>query len=185
MLQKINNYRFEKIASDMSKKFGSIKKGEEESYDFALFPMESNLIKVNRKYKINSGRRAIEAVRVCLFIIDGYLNDTEYDLDIYLTDKVSPYVNGLLMAFDPAANEKLLSAIESLGPDIKLNENPVEYYEVPIKCLVRIEKSIEFWTKKFGENGYFSFLEQQLGRAVPKNDQMDFIAEVRKIHQLK
>ena len=82
--QKVSRYKFEKITSDMGKSFGTIKKGGEEEYSFYLMQMESNLMKINRIKLINNGRRVIDAVRVCLFKIDGYINKIEYDLDAYL-----------------------------------------------------------------------------------------------------
>jgi len=38
------------------------------------------------------------------------------------------------------------------------------YYKTLIKCLLRIEKSIDLWTKELGINGYFTFLENTFGR---------------------
>ena len=173
--QKVNSYKFEKKPSDMGKIFGTIKKGDEEKYSLLLFPMESNLVKINRIKQINNGRRVSEAVRACLFILDGYINKIEYDLDQYLTDDVALFVEGLLMAFDPFVNKEVLSIVNSSGVvDVNSTESLYEYFTTPIKCLLRIEKSIELWTKEFGSNGYFTFLEKTLGNMVQKNDKMDF-----------
>jgi len=177
--QKVNSYKFEKKPSDMGKIFGTIKKGDEERYSFLLFPIESNLLKINRIKQINNGRRVVEAVRVCLFIIDGYINKIEYDLDQYLTDDVALFVEGILMAFDPFVNEEILSIVNSSGAvDVNSAESLYEYFNTPIKCLIRIEKSIELWTKEFGASGYFKFLEETLGNMVQKSDKMDFVIRV-------
>ena len=53
MKKKINLYAFERASHSMAKKFGTIKKGDEESYSMLLFPMEGNLLKVNRIHQIN------------------------------------------------------------------------------------------------------------------------------------
>ena len=173
--QKVNNYKFEKKSSEMSKIFGTIKKGNEEAYTFQLFPMESNLLKTNRMKQINNGRRATEAVRVCLFTIDGYINKISYDLTEYLTDDVSSFVNSLLMSFDPFVNDEILSIVKSKGlVDLDSSDNLREFFEEPVKCLLRIESSIELWTKEFGIKGYFDFLEETIGHMVPNNDKMDF-----------
>ena len=173
--QKVNSYKFEKKSSQMSKVFGTIKKGKEEAYTFQLFPMESNLLKINRIRQVNNGRRAIEAVRVCLFIIDGYIHNVTYDLDEYLNDDVSSFVRCLLMSFDPFVNNEISSIVNSNGiVDVNSSESLHEYFEEPVKCLLRIESSIETWTKQFGLNGYFNFLEETLGHAVPDDDKMDF-----------
>jgi len=59
----ISNFSvFERITSNMAREFDRIKKGTEESYSFVLFPIESNLLKVNRKRGVNNGRRAMEAI---------------------------------------------------------------------------------------------------------------------------
>ena len=175
MKQKIKNHRFEKKTSDMGKTFGTIKKGDEERYSFLLFPMESNLLKINRLKQINNGRRAAEAVRVCLFVIDGYMNKIEYDLDEYLTDGVPLFAEGLLMSFDPFVNKEIFSIVNPSGVfDADSAESLSGYYRIPVKCLLRIEKSIELWTKQLGANGYFKFLEDTLGRSVQKDDKMNF-----------
>ncbi|QSQ08165.1 hypothetical protein H0A61_00485 [Koleobacter methoxysyntrophicus] len=59
---KANNYKIEKIADKMSKKFGKIKKGEEANYSLELFAMESNLLKIHRKYPEYNSRKVIEAI---------------------------------------------------------------------------------------------------------------------------
>jgi hypothetical protein len=173
--QKVNSYKFEKISSQMGKAFGTIRKGDEEAYAFQLFPMESNLLKTSRIRKAGNGRRAAEAVRICLFIIDGYINNITYDLDEYLTDDVSAFVSSLLMSFDPFVNNNISSIANSEGiVDISSSESLREYFENPVKCLLRIESSIEIWTRQFGINGYFNFLEETLGHMVPDDDKMDF-----------
>ena len=173
--QKINSYKFEKKTSDMGKTFGTMKKGDEERHSFLLFPMESNLVKINRKNQINNGRRAIDAVRICLFTIDGYINEIEYDFDEYLTDDISLFVEGLLMAFDPFVNKEIMSIVESGGVvDVGSAESLRDYFTMPIICLIRIEKSIELWTREFGANGYFKFLEDTMGSGIRKDDKMEF-----------
>ena len=78
-MNRIENYSaFERISINMSREFGTIKKGKEEDFAFAMFPIESNLLKVNRRLKTNNGRFAIEAIKICLFKIYGYIIRTEY-----------------------------------------------------------------------------------------------------------
>ena len=55
---------------------------------------------------------------------------------------------------------------------------------LPIACMnilrlrldafLRLEKSIELWTKELGVTGYFSFLEETLGNAVKDSNKMEF-----------
>ena len=179
MKKKINLYTFERVSRDMGRKFGAIKKGEEENYSFLLFPMEGNLLKVNRIHQINNGRRALEAVRLCLHMVDGYINQTEYDLDEYITANNRIYLNALLMSFDPFTNDELLPLVEQQY-QTDSSADLEEYFKLPVMCLLRIEKSIERWTKELGTNGYFDFLESQIGRAVPNDDKMNFTVSGRK-----
>jgi len=173
--QKVSRYKFEKISSDMGKSFGTIKKGGEEEYSFYLMQMESNLMKMNRIKHINNGRRVIDAVRVCLLKIDGYINKIEYDLDAYLTDDVSIFAKALLMSFDPFVNKEIMSIAKKNGlVDPDSTESLRNYFKTPVMCLLRIEKSVELWTKEFGVNGYFEFIEKTFGSAVRKDDKMNF-----------
>lgn len=173
MKEPIKYYNFDKISSIMARNFGTIKKGDEEEYEFILFPMESNLIKINRIHRINNGRRVIEAIHICLFVIDGYLKRIEYELDDYITNENEDYVKSLLMSFDPFTNEEILNVINPLY-DLNSIDDMAQYFSTPIKCLIRIEKSVELWTKEYGLNGYFTFLEKQIGQTVKHDDKMNF-----------
>jgi hypothetical protein len=177
--QKVNNYKFERKSSEMGKAFGTIKKGNEGAYALQLFSMEGNLLKINRIRQVDNGRRAIEAVRICLFTIDGYIRNVAYDLDEYLADDVSSFARSLLMAFDPFVNKGIPPIAGLKGVDGAVApESLREYFEVPVKCLLRIESSIEVWTKRFGINGYFNFLEESIGHKVNYDDKMDFAIKV-------
>ena len=178
MKKKINLYAFEKISHNMAKRFGTIRKGEEENYSMLLFPMEGNLLKVNRIHRINNGRRALEAIRVCLLMVDGYLNQIDYDLDEYITANNRIYLDALLMSFDPFTNDKVKILVEQQF-QIDSAAGLEEYFKLPVMCLIRIEKSIETWTKELGVNGYFDFLESQIGKTVPDDDEMNFTVSGR------
>jgi len=67
-MKTISNYSsFERITSNMAREFGRIKKGTEEEYALSLYPIESNLLKTNRASGVNNGRRAMDAIKICLF----------------------------------------------------------------------------------------------------------------------
>ena len=174
MKKQVNMYNFERISSRMAQKFGTIEKRLEGKYTKILLPIESNLLRANRKHGINNGNRAVEAIHICLLKIDGYVNEIEYDLDPYISDANKPYVTAILMSFDPFSNENLRHIVEEKC-DIQSAEGLCEYFEPPVKALLRIEKSIELWAKDYDANGYFSFLEEQIGEAVADNDKTDCI----------
>ena len=176
MKKKISAYQFEKISSRMARDFGTIGKNLEEEYESILLPMELNLIKVNRKCRLDNGRRTIEAIQICLFMIDGYLSQTEYDLDYFISEGNKPYLEALLISFDPFTNDFLRSFVEEES-DLNSMEGLRAYFTDPVKCLLRIKKSIELWSSDHGNAGYFKFLEGLLGRSVPNDDKMSCIAD--------
>jgi len=170
---KVNNYKMEKIASNMTKRFGKIKRGEEDSYTMELFTMEANLIKTHRSYSKYKSRRVIEAINLFLLKIDAYLSDgIEYDFSGQLKDGNKVFLEALQMSCDPFYNEELKSA---LSKDIDLEDKKTreKIFEVPVKCLLRIKKSVEMWIRELGNYGYFKFLEEQMGSKI-EGDNLDF-----------
>ena len=137
----------------MVQRFGSIKKGEEDSHFPLMFPMESNLLKLHREDEKRDSRRAIEAIHICLLTIDGYLTDTEYDLEPFISEENQALAEGLLMSFDPFSNEEIRT----------------------VKCLLRIERSIEMWLKARGTDGYFQYIEDLMGDTVKTDTRMEYM----------
>jgi len=111
---------------------------------------------------------------ICLFMVDGYINKTIYGLEEYLTGDVPFLVEALSMSFDPFVNKEIMSVANLEGFDFTSAESLHKYFNNPVKCLLRIEKSIELWTKEFGVNGYFSFLENTMGGAVKQDAKMEY-----------
>jgi hypothetical protein len=162
----------------MAKEFGTIKRGDEELYSFMLYPMEGNLLKLHRKDPARNGRRAIEAIHMCLLKIDGYINGINYDFSRFIDDENEVLFEGLLMSFDPFTNREVFS-IASRTYDLNSSEDLRSYFENPVKCLLRIEKSIELWTGKLGVKGYFNFIEDQIGHHVARDEKMDYSVHLK------
>lgn len=178
MKKQLNRYKFDKISGMMTKQFGKIEKGRENDYDMLFAPMEGNLLKLHRENEERNGRMAIEAIHVCLLLIDGYLTDTEYDLNGYRTPENEALVNGLLMSFDPFTNEEVKAAASKYW-DLSSPEDLRSYFQTPVVCLLRIEKSVEMWTKNGGANEYFNFLEQTIGSIVTRDQKMNYAVLVK------
>jgi hypothetical protein len=89
----------------------------------------------------------------------------EYDLDPYISDANEPFLTAILMSVDPFTNERLKPLAEEKH-DMRSEEGLRDYFEAPVKCLLRIEKSIMLWTKEFGDAGYFNFLESTMGEEI-------------------
>ena len=173
MKKQLNRYKFDKISNMMAKEFGKIEEGKEDEYNMIFAPMEGNLLKMHRENEKRNGRVAIEAIHVCLLLIDGYLTDTEYDLNGYRTPENEAFVTGLLMSFDPFTNDEVKAAASGYW-DFTSPSDLRAYFQVPVICLLRLEKSIETWTKNMGTNGYFDFLEQTIGATVAGDLKMNY-----------
>lgn len=177
MEKKLNRYQFDKISSTMAKEYGKIKSGEEDLYSMILISMEGNLLKLHRADEKRDGRSAGEAIHICLLRIEEYLTDWEYDLTAFLTPENESLARGLMMSFDPFTNDEVRAVVEQYY-DLGAVEELKSYYQVPIRCLLRIEKSIELWTKNCGSNGYFNFLESNIGTLVERDQKMNFSVQM-------
>jgi hypothetical protein len=172
----VDAYKFEKISSRMAKEFGTIPKGEEELHLFTLHAMESNLLKLHRQDPNRNGHHAIEAIQMSLLTVDGYLREIEYDFDRFAGAENQVFLHGLLMSFDPYTNQDIKEIVIENDPDFDAKE----YFKLPVKCLLRIGKSIKLWTRELGRNGYFEFIEQQMGRTVAPDGKMNFSVPMKK-----
>ena len=173
MKQKVNHYKIGKISCDLAKEFGRIKKGEEEFYCDLLQCMEVNMLKINRENLKCNSVRAQEAIHICFMYIDGYIKEIEYDLGNYINEENKMLSEALLMSFDPFTNNDLNKVVKN-SYDLGNKEEKRKYFEIPIKCLLRIETSIETWIKDMGTDGYFNFLKDQIGDYIIKNDKMEY-----------
>ena len=163
MQKRVKPYDLERISARLAKVYGKIYKGEEEGHAIMLSVMEGNMLKIYRKHGNITGENAVRAVRICLMKVDGMLNDTEYDFFNVIDEDDQMLVHALCMSYDPATNDELKDALAEIM-DLNDKETMKKYLEEPVKCLARIEKSIEMWTKVNGKTGYFDFISQQIGQ---------------------
>ncbi|MBW8351748.1 hypothetical protein K0H71_20290 [Bacillus sp. IITD106] len=166
----IDSYKLDRISTRMAKDFGTIPRGREEDYAFILAAMEGNLLKLHRQDSKRTGRQALIAIKMALLKIDGYLKKVEYNFSQHETLDTRAYLNGLLMSFDPFTNKEIHEIIMKDGTPFE----PKKYFATPIKCLLRIEKSIEHWTKRLGANGYFVFIEKHMGHMIDHDVKMNY-----------
>lgn len=169
----VDDYDLEKISSRMAKDFGKMEKGEEEDYSFVLFYMESNMLKRHRQDPERSSLRALEAVRMALLHVNGYFREEEYDFSSVSNPENKSLCDGLRMAFDPFHNKELKEVAAS-EYELSSESGLQEYFTVPVKCLIRVEDSIQHWTDKWGSSGYFDFLEENMGDEIPRDNEMNF-----------
>lgn len=114
--------------------------------------MESNLLKLHRQNPDRNGRHAAEAIQMSLLTVDGYLRETEYDYGRFASPENQALLHGLLMSFDPYTNPEIHEVVMKNGQAF----NAKEYFTLPVKCLIRIEKSIEADENKNFKDRLFS-----------------------------
>lgn len=168
-------FEFEKIARKMEKQFGKISKGDEESHAMVLFPMEGNLLKINRKYPASNSRRLREAIFITLHQIDSYLTGEKADTGSFENEDNIRLKDALMYVFDPFSNEEVKAILtEKSELDLEDREQLEPYYREPVQCILRILDSVDHWEKRSGSNGYFQFMENWLGEKVPRDDKLNY-----------
>lgn len=167
-------YQFERIFSQMEKEFGKVKSGQEEYHTMMLMPLETNALKIHRKYPSSNSRRLREAIALVLFDVKERCTGQIINTDPFRDDDNNRLEKALLMAFDPFTNEEIKEVIGS-QTTIDLSEHCQlhAYYVEPVSCLLRIKESIDKWIKQYGSDGYFDFLEQFMGSEI-HGDEMKF-----------
>ena len=162
----MNSYQFEKIFSRMTKDFGRIAHGEEESYFEILMPMEVALLRTHREHSRSNSQRLKEALALALYDIQSHYTGEELDLSAFRNIDNERLEEALLMVFDPFTSEPIRQAMEeNPNPDIDLSTPDAvrEYFTPFILCIVRLRESIDVQEKRMGSNGYFNFLEETIG----------------------
>lgn len=167
--------QFEQIARDMERRYGKIKKGTEEEHAMIMFPMESNLLKVNRKHPASNSRRLKEAIYLAFHKVNGYITGVQQDTGQFEDEENTRLLDAILMSFDPFTNDEIRGILTSQRiVDIESTEELAEYFREPVICLLRIRDSVEHWEKRKGSDGYFVFLEEWLGNKVDRDEKMNY-----------
>ena len=171
----MNQNQFEMIIRRMEQRYGRIHKGDEEVHAMMLFPIESNLLKVHRKYPESNSRRLKEAICLVFHRINGYLTGEQADVKKFESPENTRLRDAILYSFDPFTNEEVK---ETLSTDSELDlddKNALEkYFKEPVQCVRRIYESVETWEKQSGSNGYFEFTEGYMGAEISNDDKMTF-----------
>ncbi len=151
-------YQFEKIYSEMAKEFGKIKKGDEGQYEEALYAFEFNVLGVYRKNPKSNSRRLREAIALALFDVKMRCTGETIDIEKFRNEDNEKLEKALLMTFDPLSNIKIMNEVKHKFKNAT-KEELIEFYTVPVMCMLRIKDSIDMWEKENGANGYFEFLQ--------------------------
>ena len=171
----MNDYQFEQIIRRTERNYGKMKRGDEDLYQMLLWTLESNALKIRRKHKNCNSRRLKEALLLTLYSIEDRINGTSTDLQKFENEENLKLKNALLMAFDPFSNEDVAEVVNNTSPEIFSDTDKLkEYYKYPAICLMRIKDSVEFWEKNNGADGYFDFIESNIGMKIEQNEKMNF-----------
>lgn len=171
----MNQNQFEMIIRRMEQRYGRIHKGDEEIHAMMLFPIESNLLKVHRKYPESNSRRLKEAICLVFHRINGYLTGEQPDVARFETPENTRLRDAMLYSFDPLSNVDVKEAL-SVDSELYLNDRGTleKYFREPVQCVRRIYDSVETWEKRSGSNGYFEFIEGYMGAKISEDDKMTF-----------
>ena len=170
----MQHYQFEKIFSQMEKEFGKVKSGQEEHHAMMLMPLESNALKIHRKYPSSNSRRLREAIALVLFDVKERCTGESINTASFRDEDNQRLELALLMAFDPFTNQEVKEVITSQTTiDLSDHDQLHAYYVEPVSCLLRIKESIDTWVKQNGSDGYFDFIEQFMGSEI-HGDEMNF-----------
>lgn len=168
----MNEYQFNQVAKRMSNRYGHISHGDEMQHNMTLTPIELNAMKAHREDPSINGYRMIEGIMLVLHEIERRLGINDNDVSRFENEGNLKIKHALLMAFDPFENEKIKIITKNI--DWSNLDNLRDYYAEPIRCLIRIKESAEKWTKHYGQEGYFTFLEGTLSELYPDDNEYVF-----------
>jgi hypothetical protein len=155
----LNAYKLSKMGDNLKKQLGvAVPKEFSPIYPNMQYPMDCNILKANKKHQINDSRPLAEAFDICFAIIDGYINQCEYDLEPFYTPKNRPFVEAILQTIDPFTNQNLKDAIEHYGGDLNSNEYVKKFFKHPVVSMLLTKKSVRTWIEMSGRNGYIEYM---------------------------
>lgn len=149
---KLKEYDLKRVISRARKEYGYIERGTEEDYNPQLDYMEHKIYEVHEKIPI-SDRSLQVALIVAIYDLKSIVDDKKYDYTDIVDKDIIEFSKDLQMLFNPYINK-----------EIYINKNSCksnkELFVLPIKCLLRIYDSIDFWHDRYGMNGYYKMLEE-------------------------
>lgn len=167
----ITPYQMEKNISRIRKDVGFLPMGDEIIYDEELNVLESSIYAFHQAYGINS----IDAKQIVMIVMNhlySYITGNFYDLFTGYDKKMYLISDLLEEKCNPYINEHLK---ELLSHQVKINhEEDKKIFTPMLLCLGRIYKSITYWEKEMGSNGYFTFLSQCEDELFQTNPNMAF-----------
>ena len=178
----MNQYQFEQITRRIEQRYGKIKKGTEEYYTILFFAIEGNMLIIHRNHPSANGHRAKEAAMLALHVIESRITGEEKDLSSFENKDNLLLLNAILYAIDPLASEVGMKEFREAGEneaDLQDKSYLEKMFCVPAVCLLRLIESIDLWTRKRGPDGYFNFMEGNIGLQVSNEMKVCFGVPVK------
>lgn len=175
---KLNAYKFDKILPDMQKKFGKIPDGSEADYNYELCSLEVHILEQHLKQNLTD-REVIEALKIVLLKVDERLNNKEYEYKHLIEKHSEEMAQILLKLIDPFENPALIKSFSDKY-DFDKKEDLEQFYSLSVRCVLKIQKTVERWGKWKGTNGYLNFLNDQIHPILPKIDEYQFYSNLNK-----
>ncbi len=151
---KLKEYDLKRVIARARKEYGYINRGDEDLYYPQLGYMEHKIYDVYEEIQITD-RKLQLALIISIYDLKSIVDDKEYDYIDIVDDKVIKYAKKLQMLFNPYLNK-----------DIYINKSMCksnkDLFILPIKCMLRIYDSIDFWRERYGVGGYFKMLEEMV-----------------------
>ncbi len=152
-------YDLKRVIQRASKEFGNIIKGTEDDYNPQLDILEHNIYEIREKYKISDWQLR-NVISMVIYDIKGLIEDKEYDYQDIASEEENNFARELRYLFNPFENKEIKNVLINI--DLNNKDDLIMLFSFPIKCLLRIYDSIEFWNQRYGNNGYFRMLEEMV-----------------------
>lgn len=157
--KKLKNYDMNRIISRVKKEFGTITHGTEENYNPGLDYLEHAIYQAYTEIPITDIQLK-EVIEMILYDLQGLIQNKIYDYKEIREEKQIQFAQKIELFFNPFINEYIKQNLKDI--DTHNNDELKKLFTFPIKCLLRIYDSIEFWAKRKGKNGYYRMLEEMV-----------------------
>lgn len=150
--KKLIEYDMKRVIARAKKEFGIIVRGTEEDYNPQLDNLE-HIIYFNYNKNSISEYELKMIIETIIYDLKSIIDNIKYDYSDIRDKKLIKFSKAIQKYFNLKLNKDIKLTVEA-------NNNLKEVFTFPIKCLLRIYDSIDFWHNKYGTNGYFKMLEE-------------------------
>ena len=102
-----------------------------------------------------SDRELQQVIEMVIYDVKSIVENKLYDYTDIRSDKLILFSKRLELLFNPYINSEII--IKDLD-----NIDKKDLFTLPIKCLLRIYDSIDFWHNTYGINGYYRMIEEMV-----------------------